>query len=195
MTGAAGGAFAGILIANNIARLQKGTAAAFEAWKALEARGLALESENERPVLRGDVEETACAVRIVSDMVHNPHTEVTGESSGGMEAKVGIFPSPGGVLSALRDWLHGDIELGHSDFDPAFLVTAKPTEAAAALLSATVRERLLRLSGGVLAGMTYANGHIKLVLNDIVLEPDVIEAALDLVIDVARRARRERPAE
>jgi len=174
------------MIANNIARLRAGIAAAVEEWKALAARGLVIGSEKDRPVLTGSAEGVACTVRIVTDFVHNAHTEVSAEIAKGVEARIGVFPSPGGLLSAVRDWLHQDVEIGEPEFDQAFLLTAKPASAAKSLLGPETRERLCALAGGKLAGFTYAPKRATVLLNGIETDAAVLGTALDLVAHAAR---------
>jgi hypothetical protein len=79
---------------------------------------------------------------ITTDFVHYALTEISAPSPSG-EGKVAIYPSPGGLLSNLRDWLRDDIEIGDAELDPAFLITGTPPSAAKALLaSEAVRQRL-----------------------------------------------------
>jgi hypothetical protein len=196
--GAAAGAFVGVMIANNIARLQKGLAAAREAWRPLETRGLTFGTEPEtrmalrqgdgtRPTLAGTLDGVACGVRVISDFLHNSHTEVRATLAAATDGRVGIYPSPGGVLGAIRDWLQQDIKIGDPDFDASFLITAKPTEIVLPLLSFTVRERLFALTGeGKLVGLTVEKDQALVLLNGVELDPAAISTALDLVVEVAR---------
>jgi hypothetical protein len=182
---AAGGAFAGILIANNIARLNAGIAAAPNAWKPLEARGLTVGEEGGRPVLTGAVQGVAVTVKIVSDVVKYAHTEVSAKPPEGVDATVGVHPSPGGVLGQIRSWIGQDIVVGDADFDRAFLVTAKPAGAAKVLLDEAKREHLVALAGTRLAGFTYGRERVAVLLHGVETDPEVLAVAIDLVVDAA----------
>lgn len=184
MSGAAGGAMAGLLIANNLKRLNEGVAAAPAAWEVLAAHGLSPARFEDRPAMQGAIRGVDCSVRIVVDIVQNPHTEVSAERSGS-EATIGVYPSPSGVLKWMRDRLHGDVEIGDPHFDEAFLVKSKPPEAAAALLSPSIRERLFALAGGKLVGLRVDGDRATVLLNQIELDPTVIGVALEIVVEAA----------
>lgn len=183
---AAGGAFAGILIANNIARLNAGIAAAPHAWRPLEARGFVLGETDGRPMLTGAVRGVTVSVKIVSDVVNYAHTEVSATPTEGVDATVGVHPSPGGVLGHIRSWIGQDIVVGDADFDRAFLVTAKPEGAAKVLLDDTKREHLIALAGTRLAGFTYGRERVAVLLHGVETDPEVLAVAVDLVADAAR---------
>jgi hypothetical protein len=196
--GAAGGAAVGILIANNIVRLQKGIAVATESWKGLESKGLTLGSEEvrglkiaggkTRPVLSGNAGGAACEVHIVSDLVHFAHTRVRAALAQPTEAKVGVHPSPSGLMGSIRSWLGQDIEIGDADFDPAFLISGKPESAAASVLTPTVREKISALTATGLAGFTYGDGYAVVMLQGVITDVVILEVALDLVAEASRLA-------
>lgn len=194
---AAGGAIAGLLIANNIGRLQRGIAAATEAWKALESRGMTLATEQvsglkiaagrARPTLVGDVGGVRCEVRIVSDLVHYAHTQIRAARTAPGDSVIGVHPSPGGVLGSIREWLAQDVEVGDPAFDEAFLVTEKPAGAAAAMLGPTLRERLTALAGSSFAGFTCTAEEVVVLLHGVEVDADVLGVALDAVAEAAAR--------
>jgi hypothetical protein len=194
--GAAGGAAVGILIANNIVRLQKGIAVASETWQGLQAKGLALSQEEvrglkiaggkTRPMLSGKVGGAQAEVHIVSDLVHYAHTRVSAELAQPTEAKVGVHPSPSGLMGSIRSWLGQDIEIGDPDFDPAFLISGKPESAAASVLTPTVREKISALTATGLAGFTFGDGHAVVMLTGVVTDVVILEVALDLVVEASR---------
>ncbi len=184
MSGAAGGAMAGLLIANNLKRLNEGIAAAPAAWAVLAAHGLTPATFEDRPAMQGAIRGVDCSVRIVVDLVQNAHTEVLAERSGG-DATIGVYPSPAGVLKWMRDKLHGDVEIGEPPFDEAFLIKSRPHEAAAALLTPSIRERLFSLAGGKLVGLRVDAERATVLLNQIELDPTVIGVALEIVVEAA----------
>lgn len=197
--GAAGGAVAGLIIANNVARATKGLARATETWQALNGRGLRVELEamtganvatgRQRPVATGVVAGVEVEIRVVTDVVHCAHTRVTAWRKGATDAKVGVFPSPGGIMSAIRDWLKQDIEIGDEAFDAAFLVTGKPASAAKELLaSAALRDGIASLAGGPLIGFELEKDAIRVSLNGVESDVDVLLAAVDVVVMAASKA-------
>lgn len=188
----AGGAVAGLLIANNIGRTTRGIETAKETWGALAERGLTVSSEatsgfavatgKDRPAARGEIGGRPVTVRIVTDFVHCARTEVVVERAGAA-GKVGVYPSPGGVLGQLRDWLQQDVEIGDEAFDAAFLVTGKPAEAAkTALGSAALRERIAGLLGGSFAGLELDEARVRVTLSGVETDAGVLGAALDLAL-------------
>lgn len=194
--GAAGGAAVGILVANNIVRLQKGIVVAAETWKSLESRGLTLGSEEvrglkiaggkTRPMLSGNAGGAACEVHIISDLVHFAHTRVRAALAQPSEAKVGVHPSPSGLMGSIRSWLGQDIEIGDPEFDPQFLISGKPESAAASVLTPTIREKISALTARGLAGFTFGDGYAVVMLQGVVTEPVIVEVALDLVVEASR---------
>jgi hypothetical protein len=189
----AGGALAGIAIANNIARLQGGIAAAAESWKVLGGRGLVLAQEEvggfravsgkQRPFLRGTLDGCAVEVHVRSDFVHYATTEVEAVPPAGAEVVVGVHPSPGGVLGYLRAWLGQDVEVGDAHFDEQFLVTAKPAAAARQLLDESMRARvdaLVALTGPRFGGLRYTKERVSVVLLGVEADAAVVERAVDL---------------
>lgn len=186
MGGAAGGAVAGIMIANNMARLKAGIEAAEGTWPSLVGRGFSVGKEGDRPVLTGTLDGFACTVNIVTDFVFNPHTEVTATIAGGVAGKVGAYPSPSGLLKGVRDWLHQDVDIGDPEFDEAFLITSKPNDVAARLLSQQVREWICMLMGGKLIGFRYDGARAQVLLNGVESDTGAIETALDIVCTAAR---------
>lgn len=192
---------AGILIASNIARASKAIAQAITSWQALGERGLRVElvatsglaaaTGKQRPVARGEISGVAVEIRIVTDAVHSAHTEVIARRAATADepdAKVGVFPSPGGILSSIRDWLKQDIEIGDEAFDAAFLVTGKPASAAKELLaSAPLRDGIAALAGGPLVGFEYGKGAVRVSLNGVEHDVQVLGAAIDVVALAAAR--------
>jgi hypothetical protein len=187
---AAGGAIAGLVVAQNIGRLTRGVAEAREKWTALAARGFRVEEEKmsgpaapitpERPVAKAVIDGVEVEIRIVSDMVHNAHTEVAAVGAP-TDAVAGAVPSPGGIFGYLRSLFGQDLEIGDAAFDDAFVITAKPESAAKALLTTEVRDRLVALTGGKLAGFRYEKGRAVVMLNGIETEL----ASLDHAVRVA----------
>lgn len=193
--GAAGGALAGIIIANNIVRLKKGLALANTAWQGLEAKGLALGSEavtgfaaasgETRPVLSGAIQGCDCSVRVVSDFVHSAHTRVGAKSSQPYEAVVGVHPSPAGLFGSIRAWLAQDIEIGDPEFDHAFLITAKPSEAAISFLTPSMKEAVAALAGASFAGLVIERGEVSLLFQGVETNVELLSLAVDVVIAAA----------
>lgn len=195
MAGAgAGGALAGMMIARNVAATQKGLAAASVSWKELAGSGLTLRSEEtsgldvgtgaERPVLEGTVGGTAVRVHVKTDMVHFGWTEIVATRAARFEGKVGVHPSPGGVLGYLRSWIGQDIVIGDEPFDAAYLITGKPEEAAASLLVPSVRELVVHL-GQKLAALSVEGDHAKVILSGVEAEVEVLRVAIDLAVAAA----------
>lgn len=194
MPGAAAGAFAGIVIANNIARATKGIAAAKSAWQAAEGGGISLSMEKvagsfeavtgtERPKLWGMVQGVEVEVRITTDFVHYAVTEVIAKPVSGVDAVMGLYPSPGGLLSNVRDWLRQDIKIGDEGFDAAFLITGKPSAAAQKyLLQGRAREYLATLLGP-LAGFNYSKDRVQVMLTGIETDPEVLKTAIALAVE------------
>jgi hypothetical protein len=182
-----------LIIANNVARTAKGLARAIASWQALNARGLRVELEptsganvatgKQRPVASGVIAGVEVEIRVITDLVHCAHTDVTARRSGATDAKVAVFPSPGGIMSAIRDWLQQDIEIGDEAFDEAFLVTGKPASAAKELLaSAALRDGIATLAGGPLIGFEYGKSLVRVSLNGVESDVDVLGAAVDVVV-------------
>lgn len=192
MSAIAGGAVAGLLIANNIGRTTKGIETARTTWPALADRGLAVTMEptsgfsvatgKDRPAAQGELRGRLVTVRIVTDFVHCARTEVVVERPGAA-GKVGVYPSPGGVLGQLRDWLQQDVVIGDDAFDAAFLVTGKPAEAAKAALSdASLRERIAGLSGGSFAGLELDESRARVTLSGVETDVATLGAAIELAL-------------
>lgn len=194
MAGVGGGAFAGILIANNIGRATKAIAAAKTAWRAVD--GLTLSEERvegvvaattgaERPKLSGLVGGVPVEVIVATDLVHCATTVVTAKPPKGVDATLGLYPSPGGALSKLRDWLRNDVVVGDAELDAAFLITAKPSSAAAQLLMpGKTREHLARLLGSI-AAFEYERERVRVVLTRVELDVEVLNTAVALAVEAA----------
>lgn len=188
---------AGILIANNIARLTKGIAATGTAWKGLAERGLELREESvtgvasasgdKRPVLAGNVSGVAVEVHIRSDFVHYATTEISATSRGAIDGEVGVHPSPGGVLGYLRSWIGQDIEVGDEAFDAAYLITGKPESAAKELLTPPLQQLVAALDLAKLAALRYDKERVLVVLNGVEDDTAVLGAAIDLAVAAATR--------
>ena len=186
---------AGILIGNNIALLKKGIEAATTAWKKLEERGLSLGSEEvgalkaasgkQRPVLTGNVSGCQVEIHIRSDTVHYATTEIAAKPPKGVDAVVGVHPSPGGVLGHIRSWLGQDILVGDEAFDESFLVTGKPESAAKALVGPTIQQHIAILAGARLAGFSYTKDRVSVVMSGVETDPAVLGTAIDLVCAAA----------
>jgi hypothetical protein len=196
---AAGGAFAGIVIGNNIARLTAGLVAAQVAWKSIESRGLifglepvqglAIATGKERPFLAGTIEGINCSVRVISDAVHYGYTRITARPPAGVTAIVGVHPSPGGILGRIRSWLGQDIEVGDKTFDETFLITGEPPAAARALLTEPLREKLLALAGPRLAGFVCERDEVVVLLHGVEVDTDALTTAIDLAVEAAKSHR------
>ena len=190
---AAGGAIAGILIGRNIAATQKGIAQAVESWPQLAGFAFSLEPTSglgattgkERPVLRGTHADIAVEVHVRTDIVHFGWTEVTALRTSSFEGKIGVHPSPGGVLGDLRSWIGQDIEIGDEAFDATYLITGKPEDAAKSLLVPSVRDLVLGLEAK-LSSFTVEGTRASVRLPGV--EPDVavLSKAIDLVTAAAR---------
>lgn len=186
---------AGLVVANNIKRLVAGIKEATAAWKTLEARGLVLDTEEVtglskaaghiRPILHGISGGVACTVRIVSDKVQYAHTRVSAKVRHETSGVVGVHPSPAGILGTIRSWLGQDIEIGDVVFDEAFLITGKPEQAPQRLLSQTIRERIMLLASVSLAGFTYGDGEVVVLLHGVETDSELLSIALDLVQEAA----------
>lgn len=194
---AAGGAFAGILIGRNITMARQGILAASTSWKELEQRGLALTMEsvggfaqatgNQRPRLQGTVSSVPVTVSIHTDFVHYALTHVVAKPATARAGVVGIYPSPGGVLSQVRDWLKQDIEIGDPAFDEAFLITGDPPSAATELLAPLdVRELLCVIDPSRLASLKLDEHGITVTLTGVERDPTVLGQAIDLAVAAAR---------
>ncbi len=180
---------AGILIGRNLEHLKSGIATAKESWKALEARGFTLGAEEvsglagasgkERPLLTGDAGGCALEVRVLSDFVHYARTEVAAKPVKGVDAFVGVHPSPGGVMGYLHSWLGQDIQIGDEAFDAGYLITGKPESAAVALLVPSVRDLVVAL-GPKLAGLTYDKERVAVVLHGVETDAALLGAAIEL---------------
>jgi hypothetical protein len=193
----AGGAAAGILIANNIKLLTAGINGAKTSWKELEPRGLTLTLEPvegavkktsgpERPVLRGNVSGCEVEIAIRSDFVHYGTTEVSAIPPSGADFKAGVHPSPGGILGSLRSWLGQDIIVGDEAFDAAFLVTGKPEEDVKALLGPGLRELIITaFETGKLGSFNYTKDRVSVVVLGAEADPKIIATALDLACAAA----------
>lgn len=179
---AAGGAFAGIAIGRNIALLQERSALAPEAWAPLHARGLAPGKDDVGPTLEGLVADVACRVSIITDAVKFAYTKVVVKPAAGEAVTVGVHPNPPGMLGRVRAWLAQDIVVGDEPFDAAFLVTADPKAAAAALLQPALREKLLALAATRFAGFTYERDAVTVLVPGVELEPDVLGLAIDIAL-------------
>lgn len=190
----AGGAAAGIMIAQNLGILQKGLEAAPEAWTPLEARGLVLGTRGTsgfevasgptRPFLEGKVDGAAITIHVRSDFVHSARTEIAAKTVDGPDVVVGVHPSPGGLLGYLRSWIGQDIEVGEPAWDEAYLVTGKPEEAAKALLVPSVRD-LVAMLGPKLAGFTYGKEQVLVVLGGVETDTATLGTAIDLAVAAA----------
>lgn len=196
MSGAAAGAFVGLMIGNNITRLVAGIAAARQSWPALAERGLVLRDEEvgpvasasgkQRPYLAGAVDGCEVEVHIHSDMVHYATTVITARPPRGADVVVGVHPSPGGVLGYLRSWIGQDIQIGDQGFDDAFLITGKPESAAGALLDLPLREKLLSLEGGRFGGFTYTRERVSVALHGVETGAAALGRAIDAAVAGAR---------
>lgn len=194
---AAGGAFAGIMIANNVARFQEGLAKARTDWGKLADRGMALgvedgpaiQIERERPVLKGVITGVPCEIRAAADAVYYPRTEVTARLPGLGDETVGVHPDPGGLFASIRAWWTQDIEVGDPEFDRIFLVTARPDGAAARLLPPGTRERILALAAARFMGLTVGNGTITLAFHGVETDTDALGLALEAVAEIANAAK------
>lgn len=192
--GAGAGAMVGAMIGRNLVLLQEGCAAAETAWRPLIARGLTLVREptsvlvpipRGRPALTGTLQGHAVEVRVRSDAVHYAETEVIVTPAKPVGYRLGVWGSRGGVLGGIRDWLHGDVEVGDAAFDEKFLVTAEPASAAAEVLVPEQRERLRILIAGRFAGLVVEPERIKVVFSGVEIEGANLSVALDLALAVA----------
>lgn len=194
---AAGGMMAGIIIGRNLEALRVAIEQAKAAWAASPPRGLAFELEDvtlfaaasgkQRPVLKGTIGSTALSVVVRSDGVHLGRTEIVATPAEGAPVKVGVHPSPGGLMGYLREWIGQDIQIGDEAFDDAYLITGKPESAAQSLLHPSIRELIVGI-GPRFAGFTYAADKVVVVLHGV--ESDV--EALGIAIDLASAAASKR---
>lgn len=197
---AAGGALAGIMIGRNIARLTAGIEAARASWKALEERGLELSQETvegvlrrtsgaTRPKLSGKIEGVSVTVRILSDLVHYAHTEIVAQAPEPRDVELGVHPSPWGLLGRVRSYVGQDIIVGDDAFDDAFLITGEPESAAPKLLNESIRQRITALNAASFAGLTFDGSRALILLVGVVTEPEIIDAAIDVVAELARSSK------
>lgn len=184
------------MIGRNITVARDGIQAASTSWRELEPRGLALSMESvsgfaqatgaERPRLDGSVNGVPIKVSIHTDFVHYALTHVVASPATARAGIVGIYPSPGGVLSQVRDWLRQDIEVGDPAFDEAFLITGAPPSAATELLAhLDVRELLCVIDPVRLGSLKLDERGVVVTLTGVERDPKTLGQAIDLAVAVA----------
>lgn len=190
---AAGGALIGIMIGRNLVSLKEGITKAEKEWASIV--GFSLESETmegvldktsgpARPMLRGERGGVEVKVRIKSDMVHYAWTQISADLAEGIDATLGVHPSPGGALGYLRSLIGQDIEVGEEVFDAGYLITGKPESFAVAVLVPSVRE-LVTVLGQKLAAFHYSKEKVWVTLHGVETDPQILGAAIDLVASAA----------
>ena len=190
---AAGGALAGILIGRNLVALHAGIAKAEKEWAGID--GFAVEAETmeglldktsgkTRPILRGKRGGVDVQVQIKSDVVHYAWTMVSATLTDGVDAKLGVHPSPGGALGYLRSLIGQDLEVGDEAFDAGYLITGEPEEFAKAVLVPSVRD-LVTVLGQKLAVFRYSQEKVWVTLHGVETDHELLGAAIDLVAAAA----------
>ncbi len=181
--GIIGGAIGAIVVARNVKRTNDAMAAAPAAWQPLVDGGLELGRDDEgRPKLAGTIGGVAVLVRLVADMKVSAHTRVIARLPAKGVERVGVYPSPAGLLGKVRSMIGQDILIGDETFDEEFLITAKPESAATKLLSPELRGLLTALAGGNLGGFNLRKRTARIQLQGVELDPEVLDVALEAVV-------------
>ena len=140
------------------------------------------------PVLEGVLDGVRFRLRVVRDELGWAHTQAFADAMAPMSCEVGVYSSPAGFLDWVKSHFEEDIEIGDAQFDRAFVIRARPREAAASLLQPDVRELVTAFLGHALAGLSYKEGVVALQWRGVERDPAVLEHAIRLVALVGRWA-------
>ncbi len=143
------------------------------------------------PFLAGVLDGVRFRLRVVRDEQGWAHTQAFADAMVPISCEVGVYSSPAGFLDWVKAHFEEDIEIGDAPFDRAFVIRARPREAAASLLQPEVRALTTAFLGHALAGLTYKEGVIALQWRGVERDPAVLEHALRLVSLVGRWAPSE----
>jgi hypothetical protein len=138
------------------------------------------------PYLEGTLDGVRFRVRAVRDEQGWAHTQALADAVVTVNAAVGVYTSPAGFLDWVKSHFDEDIEIGDAPFDRAFVIRARPTEAAASLLTPPVRQLLMAFLGHAVAGLTYKEGVAAIQWRGVERDPRVLEHAIQLVTLAAR---------
>ncbi len=138
------------------------------------------------PFLAGVLDGVRFRVRVVRDEQGWAHTQAFADALTPMSCEVGVYTSPAGFLDWVKSHFEEDIEIGDAAFDRAFVIRARPHEAAASLLQPETRALLTAFLGHALAGLTYKEGVVALQWRGVERDPAVLEHAVRLVALVGR---------
>ncbi len=179
-------------------RVKEQAAAAKTSWQAMAERGLELDEEPVVPVfeknilgptlpcLRGTVDGCEVTVRILADGVRTTHTEVRARPAQALKGvKIGVHPSPWGILGTIRSWLGQDIEVGDEAFDEAFLITGEPASAPPQVLDAPLREKLMNLNATSFAGLVFDGESARVLMTGVLTSRELVSSAIDVAVAVA----------
>ena len=187
-----------LFFAAELERVKEQAAAAKTSWQAMAERGLELDQEPVVPVfeknilgptlpcLRGTVDGCKVTVRILADGVRTTHTEFRARPAEPLTGvKIGVHPSPWGILGTIRSWLGQDIEVGDEAFDEAFLITGKPASAPPQVLDAPLREKLVTLNANSFAGLVFDGESAKVLMSGVITAREMVSTAIDVAVAVA----------
>jgi hypothetical protein len=138
------------------------------------------------PFLDGTLDGVRFRLRCVRDEQGWAHTQALADAVANVNAAVGVYTSPHGFLDWVKSHFEEDIEIGDPPFDRAFVIRARPTEAAASLLSYEVRHLLMAFLSHAVAGLTYKEGVVGLQWRGVERDARVLEHAIRLVTLAAR---------
>lgn len=133
------------------------------------------------PVVSGVVDGVRVRLRVVRDEQGWAHTQAFAEALSPLHCAVGVYTSPAGFLDWVKAHFEEDIEIGDPAFDRAFVIRARPREAAASMLSADVRALVTAFLAQPLAGLTYKEGTVALQWRGVERDPAVLEHAARIV--------------
>jgi hypothetical protein len=163
--------------------------AAGEVWRAF-ARQMGLPpagiTATALPFLSGVLDGIRFRIRGVRDEQGWAHTQALADAVTTVNAAVGVYTSPHGFLDWVKSHFEEDIEIGDPLFDRAFVIRARPTEAAASFLSNDVRQLLMAFLGHAVAGLTYKDGVVGLQWHGVERDPGALDHAIRLVTLAAR---------
>jgi hypothetical protein len=137
------------------------------------------------PFLDGALNGVRFRLRIVRDETGWAHTQALADAIVPTRAEVGVFTSAGGFLDWVKAHFDEDIEIGDAPFDRAFVIRARPSSAAASILTPDVRQLVMSFLGHALAGLTYKDGTVAIQWRGVERDAAVLEHAVRLVVAVA----------
>jgi hypothetical protein len=138
------------------------------------------------PFLDGALDGVRFRLRVVRDEQGWAHTQALADAVATVSASIGVYTSPHGFLDWVKSHFEEDIEIGDPPFDRAFVIRARPTEAAASLLSPDLRSLLMAFLAHAVAGLTYKDGVAALQWRGVERDPRILEHAVRLVTLAAR---------